>query len=162
MKEYPYKERLLAGIIDSMLLSFINSIYLLPALFFAILPLIAQITSQASTDPDLVDGAGFIASLVWLMMWSLIIFVINTAVGGFWHVYRPAKHNGQTYGKEWMKVKVVKIDNSELTMKSLLIRYVAQLFLAQAINIFMYITIFIDEEKRAVYDFVSNTKVVRA
>ncbi len=108
-----------------MLISFINSIYLLPALFLAILPLIAQITSQASVDPDLVDGAGFIVSFAWLMMWSLIIFVINTAFGVFWHVYRPAKHNGQTYGKEWMKVKVVKIDNSELTMKSLLIRYVA-------------------------------------
>ena len=61
-----------------------------------------------------------------------------------------------------MKVKVVKVDASELTMANLLVRYVAQFFLAQAISIFMYITIFIDDEKRAVYDFVSNTKVVRA
>lgn len=162
MKEYPYKERLLAGIIDSLLISFINSIYLLPTMLFAIFPLITQIIRQADVDPNLVDEGGFIASLLWLMMWSLIIFLLNLAVGIYWHVYRPAKHNGQTYGKEWMKVKVVKVDNSELTIQSLIIRYIAQLFLAQAINIFMYITIFIDEEKRAVYDFVSNTKVVRA
>jgi uncharacterized RDD family membrane protein YckC len=162
MKEYPYKERILAGLIDSLLLSLCNSIYVIPATIFAIIPLVLQLISQTEVDPSTVNGESIIGSLLWLVMWLLITFALNIAIGLYWYVYRPSKNDGQTFGKGFMKVKVVKVDASELTMANLLIRYVAQFFLAQAISIFMYITIFIDDEKRAVYDFVSNTKVVRA
>jgi uncharacterized RDD family membrane protein YckC len=162
MKEYPYKERLLAAIIDSLLLAMINSIYLLPAMVFAIIPFVMQLAMQADVDPALVEAEGFIGSLLWLIMWILFTFALNVAIGVYWHVYRPSKNDGQTFGKGFMKVKVVKVDGSELTFTNLLVRYIAQLFLVQVISIFVYITIFIDDEKRAIYDFVSNTKVVRA
>lgn len=162
MKEYPYKERFLAGLIDSLLLSMLTSIYIIPATIFAIIPLILQLINQTQVDPSLIHAERMIGSLLWLIICLLITFALNIAIGLYWYVYRPAKNDGQTFGKSFMKVKVVKVDASELTMANLLVRYVAQFFLAQAISIFMYITIFIDDEKRAVYDFVSNTKVVRA
>jgi uncharacterized RDD family membrane protein YckC len=162
MKEYPYKERLLAGIIDSLLLSMINSIYMLPASFFAVIPLILKLIQQSDLDPNLVDAEGYITSLLWLVMWLVIIMLLSVAIGLYWYVFRPAKHDGQTFGKSFMKIKVVKVDSSTLTATNLLVRYIAQVFLAQAISIFVYITIFIDDENRAVYDFVSNTKVVRS
>lgn len=161
MNNYPYIERFVAGIIDMLLLFLISSIFLVPAYVFAIIPFILEmvnLTESASYD----NADGFLMSLLWFLFVLVVVFVLNIVVGIFWYAYRPSKNNGQTYGKSIMKVKIVKIDNSELTFKNLIVRYLSQIFLAQAISIFIYITIFMDDKKRAVYDFISNTTVVRA
>lgn len=65
--------------------------------------------------------------------WSFIVGSLCIICAIFYYVYVPLKiYPGQTLGKKWMKIKIVKTDGSNVGLKELLLRNVVGMFLLES------------------------------
>lgn len=81
--------------------------------------------------------------------------------------YYCYKHNGQTLGKKWNKIRVASLDGSYPSLKRLNARTLVQLGLPVILSpygLLWYITYFLalTKDKRALHDYVVKTQVIKA
>jgi len=104
-------------------------------------------------------------------LYGLIItlFIELAALIGYFVIY-PYKHNGQTLGKKWCKLKVVALDGSNLPWWRLLIREFFSIIMvligANFIGVLAYLwfltyLLALTKEKRALHDIIAGTQVVK-
>jgi len=79
----------------------------------------------------------------------------------FFHYYfiQPLAKTGQTFGKQTMKIKVVKYDHSPLTYWGVVLRELVGKNL-DLLTLFVGYLMALGEKKRALHDYVGGTKVV--
>ncbi len=53
---------------------------------------------------------------------TVIVSIVTIVISLLYYVVYPCYNNGQTFGKKLMKIKIVKTDDTELSMNDLLIR----------------------------------------
>lgn len=141
-------KRLAAALIDSFLL--ILPIGLISgALFIASLFLIGD------TNTEDLGGILFLLS-------CCAYFVLFLCFSYYFYIYIPARNNGQTFGKRFMKIKIIDQQGQNPSMGIHAARYVLIVFLGNIIGPFLYITILFHDKKQAVYDMLVNTYVVEA
>lgn len=101
------------------------------------------------------DAAAGIASLALLCFIMLLLLFTFGMVFYFW-IWRPYKHNGQSIGKQMMHIRIIRATDKPLTLGSYFGRYA----IFYILGILSVITLFFDEEKRAIHDMVVDTRVV--
>jgi uncharacterized RDD family membrane protein YckC len=98
-----------------------------------------------------------------LSAWVLAIFGLITAVF-YWgyYVFFEMLWNGQSPGKRWVGLRVIRSDGTPITLSESLIRNLARLvdFLPAAYGIGI-ITMFIDKQSRRLGDLAAGTLVVQ-
>lgn len=165
MENAGYLERFVAAMIDSVIstifssviviIMIVLSIFLMVPLFGYETPVYTQSNLLPVNDTG-VEPMVFLLFIIALMLGIILIILFNF----FLFAYRPYKNNGQTYGKQLMNIKVVRVDGKELTLGLLTMRYLVSAVINSAISFLTYITIFFDQDRRAIYDIVVGTKVV--
>ncbi len=157
MRNADYLERFVASLVDS-LISFTVSVVLilLPVVFVAFIIFKGNTSTGVIPTESAFDLRAFFFVLIMVIVILFLLFLINF----FFYVYRPFKHNGQTYGKQLMNIKVVRIDGMELTLGLLTLRLFVSALLNNAISFLTYIPMFFDQDRRTVYDMILGTKVV--
>ncbi len=95
---------------------------------------------------------------VYLGFLTLLVFFFGFAFVYF--IYWPAKHNGQTFGKKLMGIRVVTEMGEVPRLWTFVIRYTIQVALAQLVGVFQYIVIFFDPQRRAIHDMIVKTFVI--
>jgi uncharacterized RDD family membrane protein YckC len=114
--------------------------------------------------------AGIWAALLAIVVWLLVVFVI-------WLVYGPVlmaregEHNGQTWGKQLVRIRAVRDNGEEWTFATAALREVALKNVAVWVASFMFMGIpwFLnffwplwDDENRALHDMAASSHVVQA
>jgi len=106
------------------------------------------------------DGSIFAGQL---SAWVIAIFGLVTAIF-YWgyYVYFEMLWNGQSPGKRWVGLRVIRSDGTPITLSESLIRNLARLvdFLPVAYGIGI-ITMFIDKQSRRLGDLAAGTLVVQ-
>ena len=112
--------------------------------------------------------------------YALIAGGLSLLFAMIYYVYIPVKvHKGQTYGKKFMDVKVVKLDGSDVDFKTMLKREVLGRFLLEASlvavgnyiflplkcvsSVLCIISILIalkTDSRRMIHDYVGKTKII--
>lgn len=165
MENAGYLERFVAAMIDSAISSVFSSVAVIMMItlsVFLMVPLFgyeSPVYTQGNLLPQPDSSIQPMAFLFLIMVLLLgIVFII--LFNFFLFAYRPYKHNGQTYGKQLMNIKVVRIDGKDLTLGLMTLRFLVSAVINSAISFLTYITIFFDQDRRAIYDIVVGTKVV--
>lgn len=138
-----YPERIFAALIDWAILSAISAAFTI---------LVALIGVS-------VDGLALAALLMApvILVWAVLVLGYN--------IYFPAVHNrftekGQTPGKRFMKIKIVKTDGSEFAVIDAVFRLVGYLGGAAAFYL-GFLWILVDDENRGWHDKLAGTRVVK-
>ncbi len=165
MENAGYLERFVAAMIDSVISTLFSSFAVIIMILLSVLlmvplfgyePLVYTQSSLMPVNDPGVEPMAFVLFMIVLMLGITFVILFNF----FIYAYRPYKHNGQTYGKQLMNIKVVRVDGNELTLGLLTVRYFVSALINSAISFLTYITIFFDQDRRAIYDIVVGTKVV--
>lgn len=165
MENAPYDDRFLAGIVDGLLVGFTTSILILP---FSVLMVLAFGLAETHRECPAIYPLGTLMcstslDVNWFYIALLVLGMIFVAVtvAIYYHVIRPAKHNGQTFAKTWFKLKVINLDGTDSSMQTLFVRYFVWQLISMVIGAFVFITMFFDDNRRTLYDMVAKTKVVK-
>jgi uncharacterized RDD family membrane protein YckC len=102
------------------------------------------------------SGSGLIA-----MILPILSLLVQVCVGGFYEGYFLSNKNGQTLGKQLLKIRVIMADGSPLTFQKGFIRYACTM-LSGIILAIGYIIALFDPEVRALHDRLVGTRVVVA
>lgn len=172
-------ERLVAAIIDSILVSIVTSI---PGFVYFASKGIGELMDYLlnSNDEKYLED---------MMTFSLITFVFGLIFSIIYFVYLPYKSNGQTPGKKLLRIKAIDEFGNNPTFKQHFIRAIqnwntyaiAPVMLLILVNMvlysivetivislvtvvvtFTYLMILIREDGRGLHDIISETRVVRA
>lgn len=104
-----------------------------------------------------------------LVLYSTIFMVVFGAIFMlfiiFYFVIMPLRTNGQTIGRMFFKIKVVRIDNQKLDATTLFIREIFGRYLINLLTlglnaIVMLIVVCISEDRRGFHDVLASTKIV--
>lgn len=114
------------------------------------------------------DGGAL--GIVLLIVGVLAFFVVSLLYASFF-MQRDGERNGQTLGKQWVGIRVVRVDGQpfgwggallrELAIKQLLFGVVGGFFLSIP-TLLDWLWPLWDDENRALHDMVASTRVVRA
>lgn len=114
------------------------------------------------------DGGAL--GIVLLIVGVLAFFVVSLLYAPFF-MQRDGERNGQTLGKQWVGIRVVRVDGQpfgwgaallrELAIKQLLFGVVGGFFLSIP-TLLDWLWPLWDDENRALHDMVASTRVVRA
>src|SRR4051794_1640784 len=127
---------------------------------FAIVPVIviAVIVGAGSGDSDAAGAAAEVIYFVIFVAFYLIYYPLT--------MKRPGVHNGQSWGKQALGIRVVRIDGqpfsaSNAIVRELLVKAILMgiCFIVQILN---YLWPLWDEKNQCLHDKVVNTLVVRA
>jgi uncharacterized RDD family membrane protein YckC len=127
---------------------------------FAIVPVIivAVIVAGGSGDSDSAGAAAEAVYFVIVLAFYLIYYPLT--------MKRPGAHNGQSWGKQALGIRVVRIDGqpfqaSNAIVRELLVKAILMgiCFIVQILN---YLWPLWDEKNQALHDKVVNTMVVQA
>lgn len=152
MKKADPAKRLVAFLIDNLIMQFVGSLLSLP---FMCLFFVPGIFSSSPKD----EMAGVVV-LFFCCIGGLVI-ILSLAISYAYYIYYPVKRwGGATIGKRVMKLKVVKIDNSEVGQMDLFIREFIGKFFSGIIFYLGYIWILIDEKGQGWHDKLADTLVV--
>lgn len=166
MENAGYLERFVAAMIDSVIASLFLSVAVIIMIVLSIILMVPlfgyepPVYTQSNLLPPQ-HGYEIQPMIIVLLIIALLLciaFIIF--VNFFLFVYRPYKHSGQTYGKQLMNIKVVRVDGKELTLGLLTLRCVVSAVMNNAISFLTYITILFNQERRTIYDIIVGTKVV--
>ncbi|MFC1567051.1 RDD family protein [bacterium] len=87
-----------------------------------------------------------------------IINLISVPIFAIYYIYMLGKF-GQTFGKKWLKVKVIKSDGTDLDYKWATMRFVG--YNVSNLLIFLpYLLYFLNERRRTLHDFIGTTIVI--
>lgn len=146
-----FGQRAAAAVIDGVIL------VVLAGVVFAVLSLVG-----VSLDPS-----GFVGLFLALFFGAFLVFVASLLVQPVW----MARTNGQTAGKQAMRIRVVRVDGQPMTfgyaflrealVKNLLVGFIASATFGIAYLVDLLWPLW-DEERRALHDFVVRTRVVGA
>ncbi|MBA3422629.1 MAG: RDD family protein [Thermoleophilaceae bacterium] len=108
--------------------------------------------------------------IILLIVGVLAFFVVSLLYASFF-MQRDGEHNGQTLGKQWVGIRVVRVDGQpfgwgpallrELAIKQLLFGVVGGFFLSIP-TLLDWLWPLWDDENRALHDMVASTRVLRA
>lgn len=116
----PFSKRAIAYVIDWVIGGIITG---LPAVL---------IYSAVTARSDMFSDLYVFASLGYPKYWGYIAGILCVIASLFYYVYIPyKKYLGQTLGKRWMKIKIVKNDYTDVDLKTLLIRQIIGLMLLE-------------------------------
>jgi len=117
-----------------------------------------------------VVSEGGAAGIILLIVGALAFFVVALLYASFF-MQRDGEHNGQTLGKQWVGIRVVRLDGQPFGWGGALLREFAikQLLFGMVGGFFLSIPTLLDwlwplwdDENRALHDMVASTRVVRA
>ena len=126
-------KRLTAFIIDFIIISIINSLYIIFVTFFVNLTL-------EITDPYAIA--------------YIILILINILYFG----YPESTYRQATFGKKIVGIKVVTVNNTRISFKEGIFRSVLKLF--SIVSLIGILIIFTNEEKQGLHDIIAKTVVV--
>ena len=86
---------------------------------------------------------------------------IGFLVGMLYYWYFLTRQEGQTLGKRWMGIRVVKTDGSALSDSDAILRYIGY-YINSALVLIGWIWAFFDSNQQGLHDKIVNTYVVRA
>lgn len=139
--------RLVAYLIDALLLAFITAA-VVPVISFGFLLPFYWWADSFSSEPDVVPfwfiGTGI---LLWILIWG-------TYFVAFW------VRSGQTPGKMAMRIKVTLQNNAPVTVERALLRYLGYLICA-VFALIPFLWIAMDPKKRGIPDRFAGTHVIR-
>jgi uncharacterized RDD family membrane protein YckC len=93
----------------------------------------------------------------------IIIGVIINIAWYFWYwVLRPYQHNGQTFGMQWLKLRVISKDGGRASMMQLFIRGILLIIDTLIWGLVGFITIICSRYRQRVGDHAAKTLVVQA
>lgn len=119
-----FSSRLMAYVIDWVIGGIITG---LPAVL-----LYGGVTGRSDMFSDLY----VFPSLGYSVGWSYLAGCLCVILGLVYYVYIPyKKYPGQTLGKRWMKLKIVKVDGTDLDLKTLVIRQFVGLMLLEGVAV---------------------------
>jgi uncharacterized RDD family membrane protein YckC len=114
------------------------------------------------------DGGAL--GILLLVVGVLVFFVVSLLYASLF-MQRDGERNGQTLGKQWVGIRVVRVDGQpfgwggallrELAIKQLLFGVVGGFFLSIP-TLLDWLWPLWDDENRALHDMVASTRVVRA
>jgi len=119
---------------------------ILDALFLAVFYVVVVYLFNISGISDLFSGWAFGAVL-------MLPYFLYYPLLQYWH-------NGQTFGKQVMKIRVVKIDNSHPSIGDFLIRWILRLFELNVIPGLGLVVLLLNERKQRLGDIAAKTTVV--
>lgn len=162
MKKADLANRIVAAVLDSLVLSFVNGILMIPV-YCLVFPL-AFATSSVTTTGRYgyaVSSASNGASGLLACCVLLVVFLIEIAVLYVYYIYLPVKKwRGATIGKHVMKIRVVKTDGKDVTMSDMFMREIVGKFVSGLVFYLGYLWILIDEKGQGWHDKIANTWVV--
>ena len=141
--------RLVARLLDSVINFFVSLVLLSPYLLIFLM----EVPNFENDEPS----PTFIIALI---TYSCVYIFFAFGFAYYYWIYRPAKHNGQTIGKQWMHIRVVDEFGQVPGQGTFFIRYILESLIAGVISIFVYITILFDDKRRALYDMIVKTMVI--
>jgi uncharacterized RDD family membrane protein YckC len=151
--------RLGAYLLDG-LLTFLT---LLPALGFFVY---SGFTAEMSKHRSGSSGIGSLDSAELAMFGVLSMVLMLPLIGYQWYLIAKT---GQTLGKKWTGIRIVKMDGSPVDFVSgvILRNWVMRAagfvpYLGSCVGLVDILMIFFNDEKRCVHDFIAGTKVVVA
>ncbi|MFH1391959.1 MAG: RDD family protein [Candidatus Diapherotrites archaeon] len=101
---------------------------------------------------------GEIAENVWEIIWPIVVIL--------WLIFTQAyfiyfyKKTGQTYGKKWMNLKVVKTNGKKLSWKDATVRWIIEEFFLVVFK-FVHLWIIFDSKKQGIHDKAAKTYVIK-
>lgn len=106
-----------------------------------------------------------------LLIVGVLVYVLLSLLYAAYFMQRDGEHNGQTLGKQWVGIRVIRIDGRpfdwgsallrELVVKNLLFGVVGGFF-ASIPTLLDLLWPLWDDENRALHDMLVSTRVVRA
>jgi uncharacterized RDD family membrane protein YckC len=137
----------------------------IPAVILSLL-LFGGIGAAAYAD----STAGYIAVVLGFLSFLLIIMVIGLLYAPL-TMMRQGEHNGQTWGKQMLGIRVVRFDGQpmdfgwsllrEVIVKAFLLGLVSSLTFGVA-SLLDYLWPLWDDENRCLHDMIVNTRVIDA
>lgn len=102
---------------------------------------------------------------------SLVLFMLAFFSGAFtfavvvvYFVVLPIYWNGQTLGKRFFKIKIIKLDGSDIDFKTIFLREVTRIFLALITfgisAVVDMIVLLATNDGKGFYDYVASTQVI--
>lgn len=91
-----------------------------------------------------------------------LLLVFTTLIQGAYHGYFLSQKAGQTLGKRWMKIRVVKVDGTDITLWEAILRNVVGYQLSNLIPGVGFLWMLTDKHRRTWHDMVAETIVVDA
>jgi uncharacterized RDD family membrane protein YckC len=142
--------RILAFLIDGLVIGAIVLVGYILAIVLAV--------GGAATGSDAGSTAGSLfALLIWL--------VCGLAALGFWfynQILTVVKTNGQTLGKKWMKIRIVKEDGTQITYGDAFLRNLVGYWISGLVCYLGFIWGLFDARRQAWHDKIFKTLVVKA
>ncbi len=135
--------------------------------YVVLLVLLVVFLAPAAVLTAVSDGG---APGILLPIGALAFLVVLLLYASFF-MQRDGEHNGQTLGKQWVGIRVVRVDGQPIGWRGALLREIAiKHFLFGVVGgIFLSIPTLLDwlwplwdDENRALHDMVASTRVLRA
>ncbi len=154
MKPADIGKRLVAYIIDSLVLGALTSILLVPFYCCMFIPLGLTSNTRTMSNP---------AELLLICGSAIILIALEIAITYAYAVWYPVtRQHGATLGKKAMHIRVVKADGKEVGQGTMLLREFIGKPISRVVFYFGYIWILIDEKGRGWHDMIADTLVVEA
>lgn len=94
------------------------------------------IFAAVTKSSDMFSDLYVFPALGFPVYWSYIAGLLCILVAIVYYVYIPyKKYPGQTLGKKWMKIKIMRLDGEDLDLKTLIIRQVFGLILIEGVAV---------------------------
>lgn len=148
--------RLVAAIIDGLILSAVNWIILLPILAAIGFSASSAFPFSGFTNPDELDVAALIASLTAMFG---VAWIVQKIVDLLYHSLLESSKFQGSFGKVALGIIVTDTDGNKLDFTKALIRNVCK-FISSAILFIGYIMAGFTEKKQALHDIIAGTLVV--
>ncbi|MBQ9730639.1 MAG: RDD family protein [Bacilli bacterium] len=151
MVKAPLLRRLVAWIIDAIIIGIVVVIVLLCTSLTAIFNLIKEGTSLTLT----------LYSLIELVQVGLVIEILFI----LYYISIPVRNNGQTFGKKMLKIRIVKDNGDDVNFSTLFMRQTIASQLISALTfgatyIVSALLALFRKDKKSIGDIFANTKVV--
>ncbi len=137
--------RFAARLLDGLLLGAVNMVFSIPMIVYSF--------KMQGTTPPAQPSAGFFAL-------TCLTYLLQFATQAAYEIYFISRHQA-TPGKMACRLKVVRTDGSRVTTGRAAGRYFANLLSAFTFGIGYLIAAF-DDQKRALHDYICDTRVVRS
>lgn len=95
-----------------------------------------------------------------LPMVQMLIMLFSTLAGIFYYVFFTG-YSGQTPGKMLLRIKVVRLDNTQVSYGQAFIRETIGKFISGIVLGIGYLMVALRSDKRALHDLMADTKVIK-
>ncbi|MCL6640952.1 MAG: RDD family protein [Candidatus Rokubacteria bacterium] len=119
-----FDKRLVAYVLDSLILGAISLVVLLPAYICAFFVIMQPLTT---VNGEVIDGETGVRAFLSLMVVILVLIALGLGLSYVYHVELALRAGGQTHGKRIAKIRIVPLNPTEpLTRRHLALRFFSQ------------------------------------